>query len=380
MLKIIEQLYNNDKPTIHELINELKFIFPLLLRYEDTEQDEVWHAEGNVLIHTELVLDEVYKIIDTHKLSKDDKVILILSALLHDIAKPSTTVSEFSERENRICVKAPKHEIIGRDYLSYRLLDLGINEYVYKNVLSLVAYHQVPKMLVIRNKDKSDYIHHMQMVNYNLMYHLECADIKGRICNDTDSQLSYLDEYKMFCDEYDLNTSDSYNDVVGTYLLSRNELYSLDEAEHKLWDHKKHSRVTILCGIPGSGKSSVAIGNIISLDSIRKEIGDKNHKRSSEVINIAKERLKEYLRNKEDVTYDATNYRKDFRQKLFDLCHAYHADVTLHMILKPLKQCLIDNRCRGDKQVDDAYIIHQSNRFEFPEYGEYHRLKIDIRY
>ena len=379
MLKIIERLYNNDKPTIHELINELKFIFPLLLRYEDTEQDEVWHAEGNVLIHTMMVLDEVYNIINTQKLSKDDQVVLILAALLHDIAKPITTIAEFSERENRICVKAPKHEIIGRDYLAYRLLELGINEYVYKNVISLVAYHQVPKMLVIRNKDRYDYIHHMQMVNYKLMYLLEVADIKGRLCHDEESQLQYLEEYKMFCEEYELTTTDSYNDVIGTYLISKNELYSLDEAEHKLWDHKNHSHVTVLCGIPGSGKSSsVTSDNVISLDTIRKEIGDINYKKSSEVLLIAKERLKECLRKKEDVIYDATNYRKDFRQKIFDLCHAYHARVTVHMIMKPLKQCLIDNRGR-DNQVDDGYIIHQSNRFEFPEYGEYHELKITLK-
>lgn len=379
MLKIIKDLYNGQQPDCFILIQELKFIFPLLLEYQYTPQDEIWHAEGNVLIHTMMVLDEVYNIINTQKLSRDDQVVLILAALLHDIAKPITTISEFSERENRICVKAPKHEIIGRDYLTYRLLELGINEYVYKNVISLVAYHQVPKMLVIRNKDRSDYIHHMQMVNYNLMYLLEVADIKGRLCHDEESQLQYLEEYKMFCEEYELDTTDSYNDVIGTYLISKNELYSLDEAEHKLWDHKNHSHVTVLCGIPGSGKSSSVTGdNVISLDTIRKEIGDINYKKSSEVLLIAKERLKECLRKKEDVIYDATNYRKDFRQKIFDLCHAYHARVTVHMIMKPLKQCLIDNRGR-DNQVDDGYIIHQSSRFEFPEYGEYHELKITLK-
>lgn len=379
MLKIIESLYNGNRPTVNEFINEFNSMFSLLLNYEDTEQDEIWHAEGNVLIHTEMVLNEVYKIIDNHKLSKDDQVILILSALLHDIAKPSTTIKEFSERENRICIKATKHEIIGRDYLTYRLLELGINEYVYKNVISLVAYHNIPKMLVIRNKDRSEYIHHMQMVDYKLMYLLEVADIKGRICNDTEQQLQYLEEYKMFCEEYHQEITDSYNDVVGTYLITKNELYSLDEAESKLWNHKEHSNVTVLCGIPGSGKSSNAKGKVISLDEIRTEIGDTNYKKSAEVLLIAKERLKECLRNKEDVTYDATNYRKDFRKKIFDLCHAYHARVTVHLVLKTVSACLRDNKDRPNP-VDDDYIMHQAARFEYPEYGEYHDMKLTIRY
>lgn len=379
MLKIIKDLYNGHRPTIHEFVDELKFVFPLLERFEETPQDAIWHAEGNVLIHTGMVLDETYKLIDENDLNKDDQVILILSALLHDISKPTTTYAEHVERENRVCVKATKHEIIGRDYLSYKLLNLGINEYVYKKVISLVAYHNIPKMLVIRNKGKSEYIKHLQMVDYKLMYLLEVADIKGRICHDTEQQLQYLEEYKMFCEEYSQEITDSYNDVVGTYLMSINEMYSLDEAEYKLWNYKEHSHVTVLCGIPGSGKSSSVTGdNVISLDTIRKEIGDINYKKSSEVLLIAKERLKECLRKKEDVIYDATNYRKDFRQKIFDLCHAYHARVTVHMIMKPLKQCLIDNRGR-DNQVDDEYIIHQSNRFEFPEYGEYHELKITLK-
>lgn len=379
MLKIIKDLYNDRRPNIHEFIDELEFVFPLLRRFEETPQDPVWHAEGNVLIHTGMVLDEVYKIIDSNELSKDDQVSLILSALLHDISKPTTTYAEYVERENRVCVKATKHEIIGRDYLSYKLLNLGINEYVYDKVINLVAYHNVPKMLVIRNKSRSEYIKHLQMVDYKLMYLLEVADIKGRICHDTESQLQYLEEYKMFCEEYELNISNSYNDVIGTYLMSTNELHSLDEAEHKLWNYKKHSNVTVLCGIPSSGKSSHAKGTIISLDEIRKEVGDTNYKKTSEVLTIAKERLKECLRNKEDVTYDATNYRKDFRKKLFDLCHAYHARVTIHLVLKPLSACIKDNKDRPNA-IDEDYIRYQCDRFEYPEYGEYHDMNMTIKY
>lgn len=377
MLKIIKELYQGSTPDIHEFVETLSDIFPPLRQFEQTEQDPIWHAEGNVLIHTGMVLDELYKLIDHNTLSDDDRVSLILSAVLHDIAKPMTTYSEFTEREGRVCVKATKHEVIGRDYIAYRLLDLGINEYVYDKVINLVAYHNIPKMLVIRNSGKAEYIKHLQMVDYKLMYLLEVADIKGRICYDTDSQLQYLEEYKMFCEEYSHTVNNTYNDIVGTYLMSVNELYSLDEAESKLWNHKEHSHVTVLCGIPGSGKSSNAKGTVISLDDIRDEIGDTNHKRTSEVLLIAKERLKECLRNKEDVTYDATNYRKDFRQKIFDLCHAYHAHVTVHLILKPLEQCIAHNNKRA-KPVDNQYIQMQHDKFEYPAYGEYHDLKITL--
>lgn len=377
MSKIIKKLYEGHRPNIDEFVDELGPKFDLLYLFKDTPQDHIWHAEGNVHIHTNMVLQEVYKLIDSNNLNIDDQVTLILAALFHDIAKPITTIATYSERDKRDCIKSPKHEIMGRDYLAYRLLDLELNEYVYKNVISLVAYHQIPKLLVIKNEPKSAYVKHMKMVNYELMYLLEVADMKGRICPDIHEQIGYLDLYKMFCDEYKVNITDSYNHIVGTYLMSIDQLYSLDEAEQKLWNHKEHSNVTIMCGIPGSGKSSSVSGNVISLDEIRKELGDTSYKKTSEAMVIAKERMKEYLRNKQDFTYDATNYRKDFRKKIFDLCHDYHAKVTLHMVMKPLKKCIVDNKDRKNP-VEDSYIIKQFERFEYPEYGEYHDLKITI--
>lgn len=397
-IKFINDVYNGKRPSIDEFVSVLGDMFPLLHELKKTDQDCVWHAEGDVHIHTGMVLSELYNIIDGEtkysdkRLTKDDKLSLILAALFHDIAKPNTTYSEFKERENRSCVVAPKHEIMGRDYLIFRLPLLGLSEDVYRNVLSLVAYHQVPKLLVIKNASKGEYIKHILSCNYKLMYILEVADMLGRVCNDLNKQLEYLEMYKLFCYEYYTteyghyahSPSSAYVRDVGAHMLMNEKIYTTEEAESALYNRKdNHSKVIVMCGLPGSGKSSVVHSeytgyNIISLDEIRKELKDKNYSMTGQVLNIAKERLKESLRKCESVVYDATNYRKDFRSKLFNICDSYGAHVTLHMMLKDVESCIKDDSKR-EHPIGKDYIMKQFEKFQFPEIDEYHNLVVDFR-
>lgn len=394
----INNLYAGYRPSIDEFVSVLGDIFPLLRELKNTEQDEIWHAEGNVHIHTGMVLNELYKIIDGNtkysnkRLTPDNKVSLILAALFHDISKPTNTRAEFKDRENRVCIVAKNHEYDGRNYLIFRLLELGLTAQVYNDVLSLVAYHQVPKLLVIKNATKGDYIKHICTCNYKLMYILEVADMLGRTCGDLDKQLEYLEMYKMFCDEYctleyghyAYVPSNTYVRDVGAHLLMNNKIYTSEEAESALYEHKnEHSKVVVMCGLPGSGKSSIVHSNysgynIISLDEIRKDLNDKYYNNTAEVISIAKELLKKYLRNKENIVYDATNYRKDFRSKIFKLCNDYNAHVSIHMVLKTLDNTIKDDLNRK-RPVEKEYILKQHDNFQFPEIEEYHNLVIDIR-
>ncbi len=65
---------------------------------ETIPQDAHHHAEGNVTIHTAMVLDSLFKTADYHTLSNKNQEILKASALMHDIEKRSTTVIESNGR------------------------------------------------------------------------------------------------------------------------------------------------------------------------------------------------------------------------------------------------------------------------------------------
>jgi len=68
-------------------------LFPEIERLISVPQDPVWHPEGDVFIHTQLVIDRAHELIDDLSYSK--QVTVMLAALAHDFGKPATT--EFLE-------------------------------------------------------------------------------------------------------------------------------------------------------------------------------------------------------------------------------------------------------------------------------------------
>jgi len=64
-------------------------IFPEIQSLIDVPQDREWHPEGDVFVHTKLVIDRARELIDD--LSYPRKVTVMLAALAHDFGKPATT-------------------------------------------------------------------------------------------------------------------------------------------------------------------------------------------------------------------------------------------------------------------------------------------------
>lgn len=72
-------------------------LFPEIEVLLGVKQDPDWHPEGDVFVHTQLVIDRARELIDD--LSYPKKVTVMLAALAHDFGKPSTT--EFIEEHWR---------------------------------------------------------------------------------------------------------------------------------------------------------------------------------------------------------------------------------------------------------------------------------------
>jgi tRNA nucleotidyltransferase (CCA-adding enzyme) len=103
-------------------------------------QDPEWHPEGDVWVHTLMVVDEARSRIGT--LERGPAVAMMLGALCHDLGKPMTTA--FLDGR----VKSPGHEVAGLlpaarllDRLNVHTLD-GFD--VRHAVLGLVAHHMAP--------------------------------------------------------------------------------------------------------------------------------------------------------------------------------------------------------------------------------------------
>lgn len=112
--------------------------FPELAALVGVPQDPEWHPEGDVWVHTCMVLDEAAKLRDG---GADDEA-LMFGALCHDLGKPSTTVVE------RGRVRSPAHDVAGVP-LTRTLLERwrASNELV-ERTCALVEHHLAPALFV----------------------------------------------------------------------------------------------------------------------------------------------------------------------------------------------------------------------------------------
>ncbi|MEP7274053.1 MAG: polynucleotide adenylyltransferase [Acidobacteriota bacterium] len=161
------------------IINQL---WPEINALIDCPQDAEWHPEGDVFIHTGMVLDEARRLIDD--LSRPRQLAIMLGALCHDFGKPSTTRLE----EGR--VRARGHDLAGvpstAAFLN-RLLVNTIEGYdVRSQTLSLVRHHLAPVHYYRAHLDGTTvtdgtFRRLAREVEPDLLYRVALGDCLGRV-------------------------------------------------------------------------------------------------------------------------------------------------------------------------------------------------------
>ena len=392
-------------PAIGEFVDALGGALPYITRLADTPQDPGWHAEGDVFIHTGMVLDALYAALasDASSVTGDRRTALILGAAFHDIAKPVTT----REREigGQVRVVAPQHEMRGRSYLATRLMDQGLPYAVVDTVLGLVGYHIDPKLVVVRDHGPGRYLRLSRCADPELLYWLELADMRGRECVDKAKQVENIELFRMLALEHGalqrfgqasrqwrkffqeaLSAYDpAVRDVTYGEFVRDIEAERITDPHEGLARHYKYregvGEVVVLVGPSGSGKTTWArthLGDhtIISLDDIRASLGSRaDQSNNARVVQVAKERLKEQLRKRGKVVWDATTLRRDFRSAIVQLALDYKALVTTVCFHQSAAQYAGGDRAR-DVAVGPDVLTRQIDSMQWPEVTESHRQLI----
>ncbi len=404
MSDIIDHIASGGSPSMSDIIDDLGDRLPLLHELEGTPQDPEWHAEGNVLIHTQMVLDETYKLLDAdlNGISPARRAALVMGSAFHDIAKPTTTKER--EIDGRIRLVCPRHELQGRSYLALQLA--GTMRFPLLNsVMALTGYHNALKKLVLRNQSPGAYRRLSRVVDLELIYWLEVADIRGRECRDKETQLEHLEMFRMFAEEYDVwhtQERDLWNDeirealaghsgatidlVVAKATSDREDgvIATPEEAIAKSYGYRdEFPEVVVTTGLSGSGKTTWIGKNlgdhkVVSLDDIRASLSRReDQQNNSKVLRMAKEELREHLRAKRKVVWDATSLRTDFRSAVIAMAVDYGALVTIAAFHCPSEEIAKRNRARSHP-VSAAVRLKQARGTQWPEITEAHRfLSID---
>lgn len=110
--------------------------FPEFLDLATTPQDSRWHPEGNVEEHTKQVMQKAHEIAERDNIQGDDRLVLMYSALLHDIAKPETTKTMPDGS-----ITARGHEAAGVSIAESIMKRLKVKNDVVNRVLPIIQEH-----------------------------------------------------------------------------------------------------------------------------------------------------------------------------------------------------------------------------------------------
>lgn len=158
--------------------------YPELKSLAETPQDYIYHPEGNVEIHTTMTLVEMDKIIARENIVGEEKLLLVMSILLHDIGKPATTKEEF--KRGRLTITSNGHEALGGTMSRDILAKMGFHEELITPVDNIVSNHLagVSISMIPRKSGKLKAVKKLSRRLYpatikQLMYVIE-ADNRGR--------------------------------------------------------------------------------------------------------------------------------------------------------------------------------------------------------
>lgn len=130
----------------------------------------------------------------------------------------------------------------------------------------------------------------------------------------------------------------------------------------------------MLCGIPGSGKSTISehlSGHVVSTDSIRNFLWQDAAivKHDALVFQLVENIIDYLLGNGENVIFDATNLTVKIRRKYIELAKAHHAPVILHWVDCSLATA-IERNAKRDRKVPVPVIKGLYKSFQRPEIEE----------
>jgi tRNA nucleotidyltransferase (CCA-adding enzyme) len=156
-------------------------LFPELKALVGCEQEPEWHPEGDVWVHTLMVIDEARRRVDD--LDYADRLIVMLGAVTHDFGKPATTA--FIDGR----IRSLNHEEEGVAPASAFLDRLNVHSFdgkdVRGHVLGLVAHHLKPGMLYKEREKLTDgaFRRLAQKADLELLARIAKSDCLGRTGN-----------------------------------------------------------------------------------------------------------------------------------------------------------------------------------------------------
>jgi predicted kinase len=347
--------------------------YPWLQTLAGCPQDPIYHAEGDVWIHTRMVCEELLALDAWRALDDETRRTLFAAAALHDIGKPDCT----KEENGRITSRGHSRRgtILGRNLLWLMAVPFALRELI----CALIRYHQVPYFLIDRGDSTRLAIEVAATGRGDLLAILAEADVRGRICAD---QQRLLDNVTLCREQMrELGVLDSPYPFATDHARV---LYFKDEKRHPDAPafFEPRGEVVLMSGLPGAGKDHTirehfADWAIISLDELRAELDILPGENQGDVLNAAREQARAYLRAGTSFVWNATNLARQLRTQSLELFLRYGARVRIVYVEAPAEVLFRQNRAR-EAVVPERVMDRFRDRWEVPDATEAHSVEFQV--
>lgn len=338
------------------------------------KQHKLHHPEGNVDIHTQMVLNELQYVEDYMSLSEQEKEILWTAALMHDIEKRSTSVDEGNGN-----ISANGHARRG-EYTTRTILyrDVATPFHIREQIASLVRFHGLPIWLLEKESPEKKVLEVAMRVNTQYLAILSEADACGRMCADIKSLVDNIQLFRGFCKELGcFGKAKEFTSAAARFHYFNTANSYIDYVPFE----KFKCEVIIMSGLPGMGKDHYIQSldkdiPVISLDSIRRKhkISPTDKSGNGRVVQMAKEEARTFLRKGQNFVWNATNITQQMRTQLVDLFVSYGAKVKIVYIEKPYELWRNQNRNR-EYPLPEIILDKLLLKLDIPQLTEAHEVE-----
>lgn len=352
------------------------YSIPEFAALKTLHQSPKWHSESEFVSgHVERVANECKSWIECkHNLDEEFAVILMMSALFHDIGKATTTF--FKESDNMWHHYG--HEVESEKITRRILWDLGYR--LREKICGIVRWHMEP-FNIIRSKDPVSKIIDLQNKVYSLrsLYYVKKFDMRGS--RSADPELTKFDSILL----------DSFADICMSLncFHSKNNIDEIKKKINDLTNKKPKLTVEMYIGLPGAGKDTAIAASmsdgkdraIICRDDIRIELGycgegEKylgTNEEENKVTEVFNRKLKDAAESGNVIVLNNMNNRRKYRDAYKQMLKDYN--VCWKYIYVEASE-LNKNIERRKGQIHELAFRKMVETFEFPTSDEYDELLI----